>query len=246
MQFYPHSSFFYIWLPRSPVYFYWPLFMQVDGSYFFTGWQLWWVHICKEPINWSSCLWCCPQLFLRPTQTYPPRPEFYQLIMLVPSESNYKKPHIHTPTFLAPFPSLTIYLKVIKLGVLAFKHLYQSFCMWENCMVQKGLRQFFFLQASLSVSQRLTKLKTGLQSNSGLKLCARQHTFISWLLSLNFFCKSLNSFLKKAFSSSTSIFRFTRSCISCFSNDSLYGKNLNFWWAGISKKKLFYFRSFWF
>lgn len=146
LQFYPHSSFFYIWWPRSPVYFYWPLFMQVDGSYFFTGWQLWWVHICKEPINWSSCLWCCPQLFLRPTQTYPPRPGFYQLIMPVPSESNYKKPHIHTPTFLAPFPSLTIYLKVIKLGVLALKHLSQSFCMWENCMVQQGLRQFF-LQA---------------------------------------------------------------------------------------------------
>lgn len=69
VQFYPPRSFFYIWWPRSPVYFHWPLFMQVDGSYFFTGWQLWWVHICKEPINWSSCLWCCPQLFLRPTQT---------------------------------------------------------------------------------------------------------------------------------------------------------------------------------
>ena len=34
VQFYPPRSFFYIWWPRSPVYFHWPLFMQVDGSYF--------------------------------------------------------------------------------------------------------------------------------------------------------------------------------------------------------------------
>lgn len=195
--------------------------MQVDGSYFFTGWQLWWVHICKEPINWSSCLWCCPQLFLRPTQTYPPRPRFYQLIMPVPSESNYKKPHIHTPTFLAPFPSLTIYLKVIKLGVLALKHLSQSFLMRKNCGTA-GPKAIFPPSLSLSVPQKLTKLKEGLQSNSTVKLCSSQHTLTSCLLSLNFFCKSQNSFLKKAFSSSTAIFRFTRSFMSCFNPNSLY------------------------
>lgn len=223
MQFYPHSSFFYIWWPRSPVYFYWPLFMQVDGSYFFTGWQLWWVHICKEPINWSSCLWCCPQLFLRPTQTYPPRPGFYQLIMPVPSESNYKKPHIHTPTFLAPFPSLTIYLKVIKLGVLSLKHLSQFLHVRKLCGTA-GPKAIFPPSLSLSVPQRLTKLKVGFQSNNTVKLCTSQHTLTSWLLSLNFFCKSLKSFLKKAFSSSTAIFRFTRSFISICSPVSLYGK----------------------
>lgn len=218
--------------------------MQVDGSYFFTRWQLWWVHICKEPINWSSCLWCCPQLFLRPTQTYPPRPGFYQLIMPVPSESNYKKPHIHTPTFLAPFPSLTIYLKVIKLGVFALKHISQSFLhVRRRCGT--GPKAIFPPSLSLSVPQKLTKLKVGLQSNSTVKLCTRQHTLTSCLLSLNFFCKSLNSFLKKTFSSSTAIFCFKRSFMSCFSPDSLYGKKsklLVSWY--FYEKKLFYLKSF--
>lgn len=150
-------------------------------------------------------------------------PGFYQLIMPVPSESNYKKPHIHTPTFLAPVPSLTIYLKVIKLGVLALKHLSQSFWMWENCGTSEP-QAIFPPRLSLSVPQKLIKLKVGLQSNSTIKLCTSQHTLTSCLLSLNFFCKSLNSFLKKAFSSSTAIFRFTRSFMSCFSPDSLFEK----------------------
>lgn len=102
-----------------------------------------------------------------------------------------------------------------------------------------GPKAIFPPNLSLSVPQRLTKLKAELQSNSPTKLCTSQHTLISWLLSLNFFSNSLNSFLKKAFSSSTAIFRFTRSFISCFSTDSLCGKNLNYWWAFISKKKYF-------
>lgn len=119
-------------------------FMQVEGSYFLAGWQLWWVHICKEPINWSNCLWCCPQLFLRPTQTYPPRPRLYQLIMPVPSESNYTKPHLHTPPFSAPFPSLTIYWKVIKCGFFSLRGLFRSLARVRKLKgTIQGLRLYF-------------------------------------------------------------------------------------------------------
>lgn len=198
-------------------------FMQVEGSYFLAGWQLWWVHICKEPINWSSCLWCCPQLFLRPTQTYPPRPRLYQLIMPVPSESNYKKPHLHTPTFFAPFPSLTIYLKVIKLGFLALKHLPRSWYVrkWWGTARPKAI---FPPSLSLSVPQRLTLLKELLQSYSLMKLCTSQYTLSSWLLSLNFWFKLLNSFFKRPFSSSTAIFVCIKLFISCCCPVSLYLK----------------------
>lgn len=86
--------------------------------------------------------------------------------MPVPSESNYKKPHIHTPTFLAPFPSLTIYLKVVKLESLSFKSSFSEFLHVRKLYGTAGPKAIFLPRLSLSVPQRLAKFNVGLQSNS--------------------------------------------------------------------------------